>query len=336
MLATLELQTTCPLPLVPGLEVLRVRSAQELRLALRRARDRSLAVDASGLDCVLRVDPEQGLVEVQACTCWASLAEHLGRHGTPLEAFATGPGLPRTVGEALAENAAGPDGVPLSSHVASITLATPDGELRRADRDTNSALFKLALGGQGVVGVLYSATLRLESLRRSAAQARAPVDLTIPDCGTAPAALCAAEYLLPPERLEAFLRSVRALATERRLALRGITIRRLLAEDETFLRWASREWAGVRIVFGIKPTLGAAAHAAEIRRLLLEQALQLGGSFPLRELAFASRAQVEACYPMLGAFLAEKRRGDPGERLQNGWFRCARAKLRAEACSAQA
>jgi FAD/FMN-containing dehydrogenase len=248
----------------------------------------------------------------------------------PIEPFAHDAGLPKTLGEALAENAAGPDGTPISTHVASITIAMPDGELRRADRSSNGALFRLALGGHGVIGVLYSATLRLDSLRRSAAQAQAPVELTLPDCGAAPAAECAPEYLLPPERLDAFLQAVRALAAERRLALRRISIRRLLGEDETFLRRANRDWASVRIAFGLKPTLGANVHAAEVRRLLLEQALACGGSFPLRELASANRGQIEACYPMLGAFLAEKRRCDPAERLQNAWFRCARAKLRAE------
>ena len=32
-------------------------------------------------------------------------------------------------------------------------------------------------------------------------------------------------------------------------------------------------------------------------------------------------AQIEACYPELRTFLAEKRRIDPTERLSNPWYR---------------
>lgn len=69
-----------------------------------------------------------------------------------------------------------------------------------------------------------------------------------------------------------------------------------------------------------------------MRRALLAAALARGGAFPIRDLRDATRAQLEACYPMLPDFLAEKRRGDPGERLQNAWYRDASARLRGGAC----
>jgi hypothetical protein len=34
----------------------------------------------------------------------------------------------------------------------------------------------------------------------------------------------------------------------------------------------------------------------------------------------ATRAQVEACYPQLRTFLAEKRRVDPAEKITNAWY----------------
>ncbi len=37
----------------------------------------------------------------------------------------------------------------------------------------------------------------------------------------------------------------------------------------------------------------------------------------------------------LKGFLAEKRRGDAAERLQNGWYRCVTGKLRAESCESR-
>ena len=126
---------------------------------------------------------------------------------------------------------------------------------------------------------------------------------------------------------------MRLLADEQRIALHGITVRRYQPEVETSLRWATREWAGVEVRFGIKQTLGASVAAAEVRRMLLDAALGHGGSFPIRDLRDATRRQLETCYPMIGAFFADKRRGDPAERLQNAWYRGLTATMRGEPCA---
>ena len=220
----------------------------------------------------------------------------------------------------------------MSAHVVAATLVTPDGELRRADRHANPQLLELALGGQGVVGVLYSLTLSIESLQRSAAQSAAAVELCMPEAGSAGAAACAIECLLPPEELDGFLQRRPVARRRTRLALLGISVRRYLPERSCHLNWATREWAGVDIRFGTKTTLGASVVAAEVRRALLAAALARGGSFPVADLRDATREQLETCYPMLKGFLAEKRRADPAERLQNAWYRQVSAKLRAESC----
>ena len=332
MFTTLTVPAGYDLPGPHRVPRVRVRSADELRNALRHAREHALTLDGRGLDRVLRVDAGRGLLEVQAATPWAELAKTLASRDIALEPFARLSGLPATVGEAVSQAAAGPDGLPVSAHVVALTLVTPEGELRRADRESNSALLGLALGGHGVIGVLYSVTLSIESLRKSAANAVAPVELSIPESGPAAAADCAIECLLPPAALDAYLKEVRSLAAERRLSLLGISVRRYLPGEHARLNWATQEWAGVEVRFGVKTTLGASVGAAEVRRALLDAALQLGGSFPIRDARDATRQQMEACYPALKGFLADKRRSDPAERLQNAWYRSVVAKLRSEAC----
>lgn len=332
MPATLTFTAPCDPRTLRHIPTLRVRSADELRGAMRQARQSPLAVDASGMDRVLRVDAGRGLLEVQAGASWTLLAAYLAPRGIALDTFAALPELPRTVGEAVQQAAAGPDGLPVCAHVASLTLVMPDGELRRAGRDLNPELFRLALGGQGAIGVLYSLTLSIASLQASARQARAAVDLCISDLGAAGTVRCELECLLPPAELAAYLAEVRTAAHEHRLALYGISVRRYLADGDSFLCWATRDWAGVQLRYGVKPTLGAGVRAAEIRRLLLGMALARGGSFPIRDPRHATPEQLQACYPMLGAFLAEKRRADPAERLQNAWYRVVVAKLRREPC----
>ena len=105
-------------------------------------------------------------------------------------------------------------------------------------------------------------------------------------------------------------------------------MRRLQPERETFLRWATREWAEVCLEYRVRDTLGACVHATEVERLLLDIALANGGSFRIDASPNASRAQLERCYPQLADFIAQKKRLDPAERLQNPWYCRVAAQLR--------
>jgi len=339
MFATLTLPPGMDLAAARRAPTVRVRSADDLRNAVRLARAQALTLDGTGMDRVLRLDTARGQIEVQAATRWSALAAVLARDGIELEAFAAAPGLPATVGEAVSSAAAGPDGLPVTAHVVAATLVMPDGELRRADRDEDDrekrGLLALALGGQGVIGVFYSLTLSVDSLRRSAGALMPPAVLDLPAApppGQAAGDANAAACLLPPDTLDAFLLDLRAIVAERQLALAGVAVRRTLPEASCRLNWATREWATVDIRLGTRSTLGASVVAAEVRRALLAAAMARGGSFPVSDLRDATRAQLEACYPMLPEFLAEKRRGDPAERLQNAWYRNATAALRPDAC----
>ena len=296
-----------------------VRSADELRRALRATRGRAVTLDISGLNRMLRLDAERRRIETQAATPWPALAACAGQ---PLD-----PGLPGTIGDAVSANAPGPDGVPMVSHVEAITLVTPDGEVRRADRHANPDLFALAVGGDALVGVLYSVTLRIDSLAQSIKDAEQSIvlDLTEPGAG----APRTAEFLVPPDRLDAVLESFKDFAAERRISLERISVRRLHPERETLLRWATREWAQVTLRYSMRRTLSSCVHATEIERRLLDTVLAAGGSFRIGAWPLAGVAQLQRCYPKLAEFIAQKKRLDPAERLQNAWYRRVAAPLRA-------
>jgi hypothetical protein len=278
-------------------------SAAELCEAMRRGR----AVDAARLDRILAVDEDRGLVEVQGSASWRSLAARL-RPQDP-QANATPTTMP-TVGESLARNAAGPDGRPAVAHVESMTLVGPEGELRRVSRHRTPELFSLAVGGQGLFGALYSVTLRIPSLARAVSEA-AP----------APAAADGAlRLLLPPASVERFLASARGRCADWRVQIEAETVRHTRREEETFLRWARRDYAEVALQLEVRATLGSSLKALQVRRELIDAAIALGGSFPIACTPEATRAQTEACYPQLRAFLAEKRRFDREERMVNAWY----------------
>lgn len=313
MLATQSL----PLPALPGP---RVHSALDLCKAVLAGSGLPHALPASGLDRTLRHDAARGLLEVQAGASWQSLAAHTG-----------GVFLPGSVGNSVAANSAGPDGRPVVAHLRALTLVTADGELRRVSRDQAPELFRLAVGGFGAFGPFYSLTLDVATLSLAVAEAAAPVCLGLaPD--EAPGALHGLHLLVPPPASAQFAAQARAALEERRCALTRLEVRRVLREQETLLCWARRDYAGLRIEFRTRQSIGACVNAAELRRRLIELAIDAGGAFAPQHLPHASRAQAAACYPMLGAFLAEKRRYDPAERVRGAWYRAVRDLWRRETC----
>ena len=299
-------------------------SAQELCQSVRAR----ASFDASRLDRVLAVDETRGLVEAQSGATWKSLAARLRPgDGRAQEVRTTHP----TIGESLACNAAGPDGRPTVSHVQSLTMVTPDGQLRRVDRMTNPGLFALVVGGHGLFGAIYSVTLRLESLARALAEAQAPEHL---DKLSEPRARTGRQLVLlvPPARLEALLAACRDCCAEWRLDLESLAIRRVRADEETFLRLPGHEYCEVSLGLAEGANLGAQVRLTQLKRCLIDLAISHGGGFPIACTPEATREQTEACYPQLAGFLAEQRRIDPHERWVNGWLRHQRSLLTREAC----
>jgi hypothetical protein len=286
-------------------------SALELRDAVRNSK----SYDPLRLDRILRVEEDQGLVEVQANSTWKALGARLRpKDARAASARTTMP----TVGESIARNAAGPDGRTAVTHVESLTLVTPDGELRRVSRYSNPRLFSLAVGGQGLFGACYSVTLRVDSLARALEEA-APGETLQPAGGGARGRML--HLLVPPERLDLCMAQLHAHCAEWRSAIESVELRRIREESETYLRWASRDYAEIRVRLAQPGSLAASVRATQLARGLLEVAIAHGGSFPIACTPEATRSQVEACYPQLKSFLAEKRQVDPLERLTNPWYR---------------
>src|SRR6267378_2467233 len=175
--------------------------------------------DASRLNRILRLDAMHGLLEVQAATPWQAIAAELRPGDARANVRTTMP----TVGESIARNAAGPDGTPAVGHVASLTVVTPEGELRRVSRQRNRETFALTVGGHGLFGTIYSITLRIATLAHTL------------------------ELLLPPDAVDPFMRETNTRCNDWRIPVQSVAVRRTLQEDDTFLRWARREYAEIKL-----------------------------------------------------------------------------------------
>jgi FAD/FMN-containing dehydrogenase len=132
-----------------------------------------VVLDTRPLDRVLDFDREAGTIEVEAGIEWSALLRHLYRTQEARPgawAIAQKPsGVDRaTVGGGVSANVHG-SGLglaPLAADVEAIRLVDADGSLRTCSRRENPDLFRLACGGYGLFGVLYSVRLRLVRRRK--------------------------------------------------------------------------------------------------------------------------------------------------------------------------
>jgi FAD/FMN-containing dehydrogenase len=125
-------------------------------------------IDTRSLDRVLAVDEERGIVRVEAGIQWPALIRHLDevQAGKPHQwgIVQKQTGADRlSLGGALACNAHGRGLTlgPIVQQVEAFDLVGPDGALRRCARNENAELFRLAIGGYGLFGIIARVELRL-------------------------------------------------------------------------------------------------------------------------------------------------------------------------------
>jgi FAD/FMN-containing dehydrogenase len=142
------------------------------------------------------------------------------------------------------------------------------------------------------------------------------------------------EIYVPRERLDDFMAEVAADFRRHDVDLVYGTVRLIEQDDETFLAWARRPWACVIFNLHTVHTPAGLDYSAAAFRRLIDMAIRRGGSYYLTYHRWASRGQVEACYPQFGEFLQLKREHDPLELFQSDWYRHHRALFASEAVAA--
>jgi len=129
------------------------------------------------------------------------------------------------------------------------------------------------------------------------------------------------EVYVPRDALVDFMESVRKDLRESGANVIYGTIRFIEKDDESFLPWAKERYAS--IIFNLHTAhdpQSVEKTAVDFRRLI-DRAIQYGGSYYLTYHHWATRTQVETCYPQFVDFLKLKRQYDPLERFQSDWYR---------------
>ena len=438
-------------------EVVSVESLQSIRAGLERARvlgipvavaggrhamggqqfcAGGLVLDTRALSRVLHVDAERGLVEVEAGVQWPALIEHLdaaqpdGAGAWAIAQKQTGADR-LTIGGAISANAHGRGLAmkPFISDLESLVLVNADGDTIECSRTRNHELFGLVAGGYGLLGCIYTATLRLlprqvlervveletienlarrfderirngflygdfqfatdetseDFLRTGVFSCYRPVEREQPppagqrvlsrdawrrlialahtdkrlafklysehylatsgqlydssrhqladyedgshrridDALESPhrATEMISELCVPRERLADFMAAAAADLRTHHVDVVYGTIRLIERDDESFLAWAGQRWACVIFNLHTVHTQEGIEHSAQAFRRLIDLAIERGGTYFLTYHRWATREQVETCYPRLREFLRLKREFDPTERFQSDWYR---------------
>lgn len=133
----------------------------------------SVHVDTTGLTRVLHADADNGLLHIEAGADWpqimdathkmvaaSGIAWGIRQKQTGVDAV--------TLGGSISANAHGRGLLmqPIGDDIEDLTLIDARGDVQVCSRDRNAELFSLVVGGYGLFGVIYSATLRLSPRRR--------------------------------------------------------------------------------------------------------------------------------------------------------------------------
>jgi FAD/FMN-containing dehydrogenase len=396
----------------------------------------TILFDMRGMNRVLDFDTAKGIVEVEAGIEWPELVDYLlqAQKGQSRQwgIIQKQTGADRlSLGGALASNVHG-RGLhykPIIADVESFLLITADGEPRICSRSENSELFRLAIGGYGLFGIIATVKLRLAPrrkiervvevldledliptfqqriadgslygdfqymtdgdspgfLRRGVASRYRPVaddarmpetqkELSVTDwrrllylahvdkkrafeeyssyylstsgqlywsdthqmstyiddyhevldrqLGAAEKATeMITEIYVPRYELAGFLGDIRKDVRENRVNVIFGTLRLIEKDDESFLAWAKENYVCIIFNLHVVHSESCIAKATADFRRLIDRAIEHGGSYYLTYHRWATRPQVESCYPEFVEFLRLKTKYDPEERFQSDWYR---------------
>jgi FAD/FMN-containing dehydrogenase len=136
-----------------------------------------------------------------------------------------------------------------------------------------------------------------------------------------PATEVITEISVPRPALTRFMDQAREDLRQSGVSVIYGTIRLIERDDESFLAWAKQPYACVIFNLHTVHTPEGIRRSAHAFRRLIDLAIGLGGSYYLTYHKYATREQVEACYPQFPEFLRRKKKYDPEERFQSDWYR---------------
>ncbi len=98
------------------------------------------------------------------------------------------------------------------------------------------------------------------------------------------------------------------------------TIRLIKKDTESYLAWAKEDFVCIICNLNVKHTDEGVTKAKEHFRMIIDRAIEYGGSFYLTYHKWATKKQIITCYPQFVHFLQLKKQYDPSELFQSSWY----------------
>jgi FAD/FMN-containing dehydrogenase len=136
-----------------------------------------------------------------------------------------------------------------------------------------------------------------------------------------PATEMITEIDVPRPMLNGFLDEVREDFRKNKVELIYGTVRLIERDDESFLPWAKQAYACTIFNLHTVHSPQGLQSSGDAFRRLNDMATRRGGTYYLTYHRYATRKEVETCYPQFAEFLRLKRKYDPEERFQSDWYR---------------
>jgi hypothetical protein len=105
------------------------------------------------------------------------------------------------------------------------------------------------------------------------------------------------EYFVPPESFDALVVQLRLIITKHKGDLLNVTVRDVLRDDDTVLRYADRDMFALVLLFNQPRTAEGDASMEAMTRDLIDAVVRLGGRFYLPYRLHATSKQLRNAYP---------------------------------------
>src|SRR6266478_10088936 len=136
-----------------------------------------------------------------------------------------------------------------------------------------------------------------------------------------PATEMITEINVPRTALKGFLEEVREDFRKNETELIYGTVRLIERDVESFLPWAKQPYACTIFNLHTVHSPEGLKRSADAFRRLIDMAARRAGTYYLTYHRYATRDQIETCYPEFAQVLRLKKQYDPEERFQSDWYR---------------
>jgi FAD/FMN-containing dehydrogenase len=128
------------------------------------------------------------------------------------------------------------------------------------------------------------------------------------------------ECFVPPDQFEPFLVDLRKIIPENQADLLNVTVRDINRDDDSFLRYADKNLISLVMLFVQQRDAVGENKMVKLTQAIVAAALRHDGRYYLPYRLHPTKEQFNLAYPQANKFFDLKRKYDPDELFQNGFY----------------